>query len=199
MTARRVGAVVVVGLATGVLTQLGQGALPQGLGQVANAISPWLLVAFLVGSRMPDGRWAAVAGIATLLLALVGYYGMVQLRFGYGGSTQTLVVWSTAAVVGGPVFGTSGRWWRVGDARQRAIAIGLLGAAAIAEGVYLLTILPEPAVGAGFIVAGVLAPLLIGRSWGDRRRGYVAVVPGLGLGALGYGVFLAFYGLITRL
>lgn len=199
MSGRRIAAVVAVGLATGVLTQIGQGVLPEGLGQVANAISPWLLVAFLVGSRMPDGRWAAIAGVATLLLALVGYYGMVQLRFGYGGSTQTLVVWSTAAVVGGPVFGTLGRWWRVGDARQRAIAIGLLGAAAIAEGVYLLAILPGPAVGAGFIAAGVLVPLLVGRSWGDRRRGYVAVVPGLGLGALGYGVFLAFYGLITRL
>src|SRR3712207_5879827 len=65
VTSRDVLVVVVAGLATGILTQLGQGLLPDGWRQIANAISPWLLVAFLVGSRMADVRWAAAAGVAT--------------------------------------------------------------------------------------------------------------------------------------
>ena len=197
MSARTVFLVGVVGLTTGVLTQLGQGALPDGWRQVANAISPWLLVAFGLGATMPSLRWAAVAAVAALVLALVGYYGMVQLRFGYGGSTSSLLLWGTAALVGGAVFGPLGRWWRVGSAVQRAIALGTLGAVAVAEGTYLLGILPEAAVGLGFIIVGLAVPLLAGRTWADRLRGYVAMVPALAFGAVGYAALGAFYSLVT--
>ena len=199
MTARRVVLVVAVGLLVGVLTQLGQGLLPDGWQQVANAISPWLLVAFVLGATMPDVRWAAGAGVAALVFALVGYYGLVQLRFGYGGSTNALLLWTTGAFVGGSVYGVLGRWWRVGGPWQRAAAIGFLAAVAIAEGVYLTRILPTPAVGAGFIVAGLVIPLLAGRSWVDRMRGYAAAVPALGLGALGYLALDVFASLLARL
>ena len=83
---RRLGIITVVGLATGTLTQIGQSTLPDGWSQAANAMSPWLLVAFALGAAMPDRRWAAVAGVAALLLSLVGYYLMIELRYGYGGS-----------------------------------------------------------------------------------------------------------------
>ncbi len=76
---------------------------------------------------MPDTRWAAAAGAGALLLALVGYYGMVQLRYGYGGGTGSWIFWGSARVVGGPVFGVAGHWWRGPVHRRRAIAIGLLG------------------------------------------------------------------------
>ena len=196
-TWRRIGAIALAGLATGVLTQLGQSVLPDGWSQVANAISPWLIVAFLVGSRMPDRRWAAGAGIATLVLALVGYYAMTELRYGIGGGTSSLLFWGLGAIVGGPVFGIAGLAWRVGPARQRALAIGLVAAVAIAEGIYHAVVLSTPDVGAGFIVAGLLAPLVLGRSWEDRRWGYVATIPALALGAFGYVVFLALYSVIT--
>lgn len=187
----RVGLVVVVGFATGVLTQLGQGLLPEGWSQAANAISPWLLVAFLVGSTMPDARWAAFAGVAVLALALVGYYAMTEIRYGIGGGSRSLVVWATGAGVGGVVFGVAGRWWRAGEHRQRAVALGLLAAAAIAEGVYVAVVLSRPAVGAGFVAAGVLVPLILGRSREDRIGAYVATLPMLGLGAIGYIALLA--------
>ena len=51
---QRIVAVVLAGLATGAVTQLGQSLLPDGWSQGANAISPWVLVAFLVGSAMPS-------------------------------------------------------------------------------------------------------------------------------------------------
>ena len=196
-TGRRLVVIAVIGLATGVLTQLGQSILPDGWRQVANAISPWLLVAFLVGSRMPDRAWAAGAGVMTLALALVGYYAMTGLRYGIGAGTTSLIFWGLGTVVGGPVFGIAGLAWRAGPPRQRQLAIGLVAAVAIAEGIYNAVVLSSPAVGAGFVVAGLIAPLLLGRTRDDRLFGYVATLPALGLGAAGYVVFIAMYGVIT--
>jgi len=68
-----------VGLVTGVLTQLGQSVLPDGIRQVANSISPWLTVAFFVGALMPRPTIVAVSGFLTLALALVGYYHVLGL------------------------------------------------------------------------------------------------------------------------
>jgi hypothetical protein len=188
--AGRIALIAAVGLLAGVATQLGQSLLPDGISQAANSISPWLLVAFLLGSRMPDRRWAALAGFGALAFALLGYYGMVQLRFGYGGSTGALVLWLIGALVGGPVFGVAGWTWRFEDGWRPSIAIGLLAAVVIAEGGYLIGILPQPAVGVAFIVVGLCVPLVFGRSAVERARAYLAVVPALALGVIGYIVFL---------
>ena len=56
-----------------------------------------------------------------------------------------------------------------------------------------MTILPTPAVGAAFALVGAVVPLVLGRSWRDRGRGYVAMVPALALGALGYVALFAVY------
>jgi hypothetical protein len=189
--------VVALGLGVGVATQLGQGLLPDGWSQAANAISPWLLVAFLLGSRMPDRRSAAIAGIAGLVLALVGYHAMILVRLGYGPSTSSLLLWGIAALVGGPVFGIAGWSWRSEIGWRRAAAVGLLAACAIAEGSYLVGILPDPAIGAGFVVIGALIPLALGRSWIDRGRAYVAVIPAVALGGVGYLAFLALASLLA--
>ena len=184
--ATRVALIVGAGLATGVLTQIGQGALPGDWSQLANAITPWLLVAFLLGSVMPDTRWAVAAGAGALLLALVGYYGMVQLRYGYGGGTGSWIFWGLGALVGGPVFGVAGHWWRGPVHRRRAIAIGLLGAVAIAEGAYNILVVDHATVGAAFIVVGLLVPLVFGRSREDRLGAYVAMCRPRARRALGY-------------
>ena len=197
-TARRVGLIAVVGLATGILSQLAQDLLPEGWSQIGNAISPWLLVAFLLGSVMPDRRWAAGAGIAALLLAVVGFYATTTIRFGIGGGTSALVFWTIGSLVGGSVFGVAGHLWRTsGDLRVRAGAVGLVAAVFVAEGVYLRGILSDPAVGTGFIVAGAIVPLVLGRSWPERALAYLAALPWLVLGALGYVVFLAIYDRIS--
>jgi hypothetical protein len=188
--ATRVALIVGAGLATGALTQIGQSALPDDWSQLANAITPWLLVAFLLGSAMPDTRWAVSAGAGALLLALVGYYGMVQLKYGYGGGTGAWIFWGLGALVGGPVFGVAGHWWRGPVHRRRAIAIGLLGAVAVAEGAYNVLVVDHPTVGTAFIVVGLLVPLVFGRSREDRLGGYVAMVPILLLGGtFGYLAF----------
>ena len=82
--ARIVGIALLAGLVAGAVTQLLQGILPAGIGSIANSATPWLAVGFGVGSTAPSWWLAAIAGAVTLLAALVGYYGLVQLRFGYG-------------------------------------------------------------------------------------------------------------------
>ena len=187
----RLGLVAAVGLLVGIATQIGQSVLPDGVSQAANSISPWLLAAFLLGSRMPDRRWAAARRLrcpglrlgrllrhdrAALRLRcldrITGVLGPRRAGRGPGLRACRLVV--AAFDVG----------WR------RAGAIGLLAAVAIAEGIYLVGILPEAAVGLGFVAIGLLVPLVFGRTGGDRWRAYVAVLPALALGAVGYIGFL---------
>lgn len=191
--------VLVVGLGTGVVTQVLQSVLPTGWSQAANAISPWLLVAFLVGAVMPDRSSAVLAGAGTLVLALVGYYATTTIRYGIGGGTSALVFWGLGAVVGGPVFGLAGHAWRTGEHLHRAIALGLLAAAFLAEAGYHLVVLSEPPVAAGFAIAGLLVPLVLGRSWQDRFAAYLAAVPALGLGAIGFVAFIWLYDVVTRI
>ena len=195
----RVVVVLLVGLGLGVVTQILQSVLPTGWSQAANAISPWLLVAFFVGSFMPGRGSAAVAGIATLVLALVGYYATTQLRYGIGGGTSSLIFWGLGAAGGGPVFGLAGYVWRTGDHRQRALALGLLGAVFLAEAGYHLLVLSEPGVAVGFAIAGLLVPVVLGRSREDRLGAYVAAVPALVLGAVGFVVFLWIYDVTSRI
>jgi len=197
VAARALLAAAAIGIALGIATQLLQGILPGPLNWIANALSGWLLVAFLVGATMSRPQVAAAACVVMLLAALAGYYATVQVRFGYGAGSSILIVWGLGAVAGGSVFGAAGWWWRHGEARARAAAAGLLAALFVAEGVYFLVTLPDPAVGAGAIVAGLVAPALLGRTWRERGLGYVAMVPGLALGALGYAALLIVMRVVT--
>jgi Family of unknown function (DUF6518) len=184
--AATVGGAVVAGLLLGAATQVLQGILPGTLNWVANALSVWLLVAFLAGSRLPGWRLAAACGVLLLVAALAGYYLMVQLRFGYGGSAAALAFWGLGAVAGGSVFGADGWWWRHGSPWPRALASGLLAALFVAEGVYFLATL-----------LGLALPAALGRSQPERGRAYLAILPGLALAAAGYGATLVMYRRIT--
>lgn len=196
--ARTVAIAVGAGLALGVVTQIGQGVLPDGWRSLANSVSPWLFVAFLVGSRAARDPLAAVAGSLTLLFALVGYYGLVAIRFGIIPSLSgAVLLWLIASVAGGPVFGVAGRWWRDRRPWRRATALGLMGAAPIAEAAYFIVVLGFRDVGIAAALIGVLLPLLLGRERGDRVRGLLALVPCVLLGLAGFVATIALYGLLT--
>jgi hypothetical protein len=199
ITTRHLAFASVVGLATGVLTQVGQGVLPDGWGPLANSITPWLAVAFLVGSWAPSRNAAVAGGVLTLLGALVGYYVLVGIRFDIWPSLRgAVLLWIIGAAVGGPVFALMGRWWRGDDPWRRALGPALLGAAAIAEGAYLSRVETVATAAPAFIAAGLVLPILLGRSREDRLRGLVALVPCLALGAAGFVATLGLYDLLTR-
>ena len=185
------------GLALGVLTQLGQRLLPDAVEPVANAISPWLAVAFFVGSRTRTPRVAALCGWIALVLALVAYYAMVWLQLGYGASSSSLVLWTVAALAGGVVFGPAGWASRHANPPAAAAATGLLAAAFIAEAVYLNVVLQPEAKPATVIFAavGLLIPLVLGTSARNRLLAYLAIVPALVLATAGY-VALLVLGLV---
>ena len=192
------GVAIVVGLATGALTQVLQGVLPDAIGSLANSVTPWLAVAFVVGSRTSRAGLAAVTGALTLLGALAGYYWLVELRFGYGPQLRgAVLLWLVAAVVGGPVFGLAGSWWRGDRPWRRAAAAALLGAAAIAEGVYLSRIETVAAVAPAYLVAGLAIPVLLGRGRDDRIRGVLLLVPCVALGLAGYVATIALSSVLT--
>jgi hypothetical protein len=178
--------VLIVGLATGVLTQFGQSTLPDDWSPIANAISPWLGVAFLVGAAMPDRHSAAIAGATVLVLALVGYYTMTEIRFGIGASTGSVVRWGLGAAIGGPAFGIAGDAWRRSSTTSAAIGVGLLAAAFVAEGAYQAAVVAHQPVGVTFVVVGLGVPLALGRTRSGRLRAYAAAIPALALGALGF-------------
>lgn len=99
------------GLVTGALTSFGQTVLPSPFGGLANAVSPWLVVPFLVGALARRWPWAAVAGVLACAAQVAGYYVTADLR-GYGASTSWVLFWLVCALAGGSVAGAAGRAWR---------------------------------------------------------------------------------------
>jgi Family of unknown function (DUF6518) len=175
-TGAQVALTIGVGVAVGVATVLGQSVLSAEWNRLANSGAIWLLASFLVGSRMPTIRRAAVAGMATLVLAVVAYYVAAKLT-GAGVSTRTIVIWVGTALVGGPAYGAAGHWWRTGPVGRRIIAIGLMGGIVTAEGVSTLLRIPDlAAVGWVETVAGLGLVIALGRSTRERLLG-LAVVP----------------------
>ena len=185
-TSRGLAAALAIGLALGVISQLGQSLLPEGVGQLANSISPWLSVAFVVGAVQSTTRNAMLAGFVTLLAALIGYYAIVFLRFGYTGGGSSLVLWSIGSVAGGLVFGPAGWFWRNGTTRARTIAVALLGSAWVAEGAYLALMLSMTGAAVGYVLIGLGVPLVLRRSLRDRLLAWAAMLPAVCLGGLGF-------------
>lgn len=100
-------------------------------------------------------------------------------------------MWTAVSLVGGAVFGPAGFYWRRGAFFPRVAAVSLLGGVFVAEGAYLTLILPDKLIGAGFAVAGLIVPIIVGRSWHERLYGWLGRIPVLVLGAFGYLAFLA--------
>jgi Family of unknown function (DUF6518) len=128
------GLAVVVGLAWGAATSGLQTLLPWPFAGLANAVSPWVAPAFLVGalSRRPGSP---------------SWPGSSRAPVKSGGTTSSprcaasastpprWWMWLATALFGGPVFGTAGWCWRhVGSLRWAASGTALQGAVFVAEG-----------------------------------------------------------------
>ena len=134
MTAVRFAAAVVIGTLVGALTSILQKYLDAPWASLVNAASPWLTPAFAVGALQRRPSYAAVAGFATCVFELAGYYVTAAAR-GYfaGGGHGILLFWTACALVGGPVFGWAGWTWWSGPARTRGLGVAIFAAAYFAE------------------------------------------------------------------
>jgi len=184
---RRAALVAAGGFAFGVLDLLGQGTLKGSWNYAANSISVWLAVAFIAGALMPSRRWSAVAGMGVLLAALAGYYVAAPLAGNTSPLNGIALFWLVTALIGGPLFGHLGQWWRDGSFWQRVAAAALLGGVFVAEGARLSRIVPPEYASAGWggIVIGLLIPLLIGRTNRERLVGFLAMPLGALIGLVG--------------
>ena len=133
-----------LGLLVGFVTSLAQGRPPGALDAFTNSASAWLIVAFVVGCLVRSLPHALVAGAATCVAELVGYYLTASARgLGLGGSSM-LALWVTCAVVGGPVLAAAGSWWRNGPLSIRHCAPLVLAACFAIEGVRYAVLLSAP-------------------------------------------------------
>ena len=152
----------------------------------ANNIGVWLGVAFTLGASARTIPTGALRGLIGLLAAVSAYY-LLFATLGSGfraiGAGHAATVWGTVALLAGPVMGGAGAVWRHGAGWPRSIAVGLLAAALVAEGVvfgvgrliHIDRISTDPAAAqmAGEIVVGAILPAVLLRR-GERLRGYLA-------------------------
>jgi hypothetical protein len=135
---------------------------------------------------MSSDRQAAVAGIATLVLALLGYQ-LASMVAGMPLGASALVIWTGTALVGGPVFGIAGRRWQADAGRARLVAMALLGAVFVAEGAYTLWAIPDLGrAGSVEVVLGIAVPVLLGRDRRERVSALALLVPLALLGLFAY-------------
>jgi hypothetical protein len=189
--------VAVAGPAVGVLSFIAQNRLTDVWGAIANSGTPWLVAAFVIGALMPSDGWAAAAGLCMLLGTLLGYYLAADKIVHAATMSRIVVFWVGIALIGGPIFGITGRWWRVAPHWRRRVAAALLGAAFVAEGLYFLQLgslqlrfLGGPTAGWIEIAVGVLTPVIWGRSGKDRLYGLLALLPLVLLGIAAYVVLI---------
>ena len=133
---------------------------------------------------MRSDSTAAAAGAGMLAGAVIGYYAAVPIVVeGAAANMRSVVIWTGTALVGGPVFGIAGRWWRREPSTKRAIAIGLLSGVFVAEGLTDVRYVPTVRT-AGWVLfaVGLMIPIVLGRS----SQGTPARTGGDGAGGPGH-------------
>jgi hypothetical protein len=180
------GIVLLLGVAGGVLTEVLQGVLDYPWAAWADSIAVWAALAFPVGAIAGTSGAAAVAGVATEALLVVSFYA-AQAAEGFPVAEGAVAFWLLAAVPGGIVFGVAGAWWRRADLWHQAAGTALVGGVFVVEGlVRWRQFVWQHNAGALMVAAGLVAPLVLGRSWHARLLGLAGVVIVLPLGAAGW-------------
>jgi hypothetical protein len=154
----------------------------------ANAIGAWLGVAFVLGASARTVHTGALRGLIGLLSAVAAYYlliGLLGEGFRAIGASHAATVWGAVALLAGPVLGVAGATWRHGHGRPRSVAVAVLAASLIAEGIVFGAgrwahsdqVLADPGafILAGEVALGLALPWLLLRP-GERRVGYAAAV-----------------------
>lgn len=119
-----IGAALAAGAILGVLSRVEE--VTPGLSAGVSSDSAWVATAFVVGSRAPESRLAALLATATMCAANGAYY--VWIALAERGTPLAVVAgdpwtWVLAGVLTGLVFGVAGRLWRVSAPRGRLAAV----------------------------------------------------------------------------
>jgi len=190
---------VVVGVGLGVFSLLADGVIGGRLfGILGNIAAPWGLAAFFVGRLTASPKRGAAVGALTLVVGVAVYYLGGAIR-GYAVGEANLV-WTTVALVAGPVMGWSGAAIASRPERPPAIAVAAPSAMLVAEAIFLaidrrvwdsnLGAEPYRLIDLGVILAlflgGLALPVVFKKDRRQRGVVYLVVaVAGVG-GAVGF-------------
>jgi hypothetical protein len=124
--------------------------------------------------------------LAVQFLLVTGYY-VAQAVAGLPLSGSTVAGWLVAGTVAGVVFGTAGSWWRAADGWRAIAGSALVSGVFVAEGCLRAMRFPwQGASGATMIVAGLLAALVLGRTWRGRLVAVALLVVVVPVGWAGF-------------
>jgi hypothetical protein len=159
-----------IGLALGAVTDVAQSHLPWYAGSLANSAGSWVLLTFLValgGSRLHQ---SIVRGGLCMVGLNVGFYFMAAAR-GIAVSSASVVFWTTAALVFGPIVGLTAGWVRRCGAVQVGIGAGTLAGFLAGESAYGLRYLGQ-STNPGYWEIQLLVALVLGvaLAWRSPRR-----------------------------
>lgn len=127
---------IMLGLAVGVLTLVGQKYLPMNLNFLANSGAVWLIPAFLLGYFEKENRLQSIAtSIVCLLGCVYGYYIFEAVlnhhAFTFAGGA---LLWSGVALIAGAVFGIGAFFANQENSKLKYFGMNLLPAVFTAEG-----------------------------------------------------------------
>jgi hypothetical protein len=191
MAIRAVLGPIVLGVLLGLFSARGDGVQVMVVNGLANAASPWIVVAFAAGTLQRSARLGAAAGALALLVAVLTYY----IGFLVGGATFLLpfvAVWAVAAALAGGLCGLAGGAWRHDRPRWGAPAVALVGGLLLGEAAHRLILLQvwtgiewdrtSMQVAVADVVGAVLAVALLSR---DRWGTVGALLPLVALAGVG--------------
>jgi hypothetical protein len=184
----------VTGFGTGILAGFALGgaawladqlAFPWTVLLPANAIGVWLALAFALGASARTVPTGALRGLTGLLAAVAAYYVLTAISeagFRAIGASHAATVWGLVALIAGPTMGAAGAAWRHTGGWLRAIAVALLSAALIAEGLVFggsTMVAADPLADPGLVVYGAMVVIGVALPWlllrpDERLRGYIA-------------------------
>ena len=184
----------VVGVGLGVFSQLADGIIGGRLfGLLGNIASPWGLAAFFVGRLTTSPKRGAAAGALTLVVGVAVYYLFGAIR-GYDVGALNLV-WTSVALVAGPVMGWSGAAISAEPERPPLLAVAAPAAMLVAEALFLAIDrkvwrynlgaetyrLIDLGVMLALLVGGLVLPMVFEKDRHRRRRVYL-IVASVGVG-----------------
>jgi len=155
----------------------------------ANMIGAWLGLGFILGASAKTVPTGALRGLIGLLSGVGAYYLLISLSeagFRLIGAPHAATTWGAVGLIAGPIFGAAGGAWRHWQGTGRALAVAVLAASLIAEGI-VFGQLRFGDIGVTLLLVevgiGVVVPFALLRP-GERLIGYLAT----GLLALAIGV-----------
>lgn len=151
------------------------------IGGVANTGGPWLLLAFIVGTRTRSLASGLAAGALVLAVSVAAYYATHG--FGEQAANRNDALgrdaWLPVAMLGGALLGGAGRLSQIErGAWLRIVAVSAVGGALVAEALLILNENGTPDPGLRLfalteLLLGAAIPLVLLRSARERIAGVV--------------------------